>query len=165
MPALRFWLLTALPILLLVVGAPARAGAPASTGASAAKTPQAVGSPGATDQRLALAERLSQSGALFYGAWWCPHCQHQKDLFGSKALAFLPYVECDRDEAGRNRCQKAAVRAYPTWVIGSGRREGVLSLAELQSWLDSLSSSGKGPGAAVSPATPGTGAAAPGGRP
>ena len=157
MPVLRSWLLTALPIVLLLIGAPARAGAPASVGASAGKPQQPASSPASSDQGMALAERLSQSGALFYGAWWCPHCQHQKDLFGRKAQSLVPYVECDRDDEGRRRCQRAAVRVYPTWVIGEERREGVLSLAELTGWLDSL----KGAGAAVNQATPASGAPMP----
>ena len=31
----------------------------------------------------ALAEHLTEEGALFYGASWCPHCQEQKLLFGA----------------------------------------------------------------------------------
>src|SRR5687767_6111588 len=40
-----------------------------------------------------LAERLDDSGAIFYGASWCPHCQEQKAMFGASADR-LPYVEC-----------------------------------------------------------------------
>jgi hypothetical protein len=45
----------------------------------------------------------------------------------------LPYVECDpKGVAPRpDLCQQANVRAYPTWVIGSERYQGVLSLAQL----------------------------------
>jgi hypothetical protein len=45
----------------------------------------------------------------------------------------LPYVECDpKGVAPRpDFCQQANVRAYPTWVIGSERYQGVLSLAQL----------------------------------
>ncbi len=32
----------------------------------------------------ALAEHLKDKGVLFYGASWCPHCQEQKRLFGSR---------------------------------------------------------------------------------
>ena len=41
----------------------------------------------------ALAEYLTEEGALFYGASWCPHCQEQKRLFGASASR-LPYIEC-----------------------------------------------------------------------
>ena len=36
---------------------------------------------------------LKDKGATFYGAFWCPHCQAQKELFG-RSEKLLPYVEC-----------------------------------------------------------------------
>ena len=82
----------------------------------------------------ALAEYLTEEGALFYGASWCPHCQEQKRLFGASASR-LPYIECS--PAGPNTpqapsCSRAGVRSYPTWVIGGRAIVGeVLSLAQL----------------------------------
>jgi hypothetical protein len=87
-----------------------------------------------TSEQKALGEWLRQRGVIFYGAWWCPACFQQKNLFGKEAGNRLPYVECDKEEAGRQKCQAAAVRAYPTWVMGSQRLEGVQSLEELKSW-------------------------------
>lgn len=83
----------------------------------------------------ALAEHLSNEGALFYGASWCPHCQEQKALFGASADR-LPYVECS--PAGPNgpqtvSCSRAGIRSYPTWIV-KGRAIAVgqvLSLAQL----------------------------------
>jgi hypothetical protein len=72
---------------------------------------------------------------LFYGAWWCGHCNHQKGLFGAEAASKLPYVECDKDDAGRRRCQTAKIRAFPTWDYKGERREGVLELEELRIWV------------------------------
>jgi hypothetical protein len=89
--------------------------------------------PSNADQQ-ALCNWLRQKGAVFYGAWWCPACFQQKNLFGQEAGNRLPYVECDRDAAGRSRCQEAAVRVFPTWVLNGDRREGVQSLEELKSW-------------------------------
>jgi hypothetical protein len=43
-------------------------------------------------------------------------------------------VECDKDDAGRQRCQDAQVRGYPTWELNGERRLGVLSLEELEIW-------------------------------
>jgi thiol-disulfide isomerase/thioredoxin len=40
-----------------------------------------------------FAQCLTDSGAKFYGAFWCPHCQAQKSMFGG-AKTLLPYVEC-----------------------------------------------------------------------
>jgi uncharacterized membrane protein len=85
-----------------------------------------------TPYQQALAQHLAKSGATFYGAFWCPHCQEQKALFGGAASG-LPYVECDPKGAGAQpeRCERAGVRVFPTWVIGSERREGVQSLDDL----------------------------------
>jgi hypothetical protein len=42
-------------------------------------------------------------------------------------------VECDPKGAGARPelCRQAGVKAYPTWVLGGERREGVLSLDQL----------------------------------
>jgi hypothetical protein len=85
----------------------------------------------------ALSLELKAKGALFYGAWWCPACHQQKVLFGEAATATLPYVECDKTEAGRQRCNAAEIKAYPTWDIkDKPRLVGVQSLEELKTWLD-----------------------------
>lgn len=84
--------------------------------------------------QIGLGEHLRAKGYLFYGAWWCPACFRQKSLFGQQAGNRLPYVECDRSDSGRQRCDAAGIRAYPTWVRGGERREGVLSLEELGRW-------------------------------
>ncbi len=80
----------------------------------------------------ALARHLRDSGAIMYGAYWCPHCQEQKALFGDAAHD-LPYVECDPNGVNPrpDLCEKAGVKAFPTWVIGGQRREGVQSLSAL----------------------------------
>lgn len=85
-----------------------------------------------TPYQQALAQHLAKSGATFYGAFWCPHCQEQKALFGG-AAGSLPYVECDPKGANAQpeRCERAGVRVFPTWVIGAERREGVQSLEDL----------------------------------
>lgn len=82
----------------------------------------------------ALAEHLEDSGALFYGASWCPHCQQQKALFGA-SVDRLPYIECS--PGGRNgpqsaSCNAAGIQSYPTWVINGRTYVGeVLTLAQL----------------------------------
>ena len=87
-----------------------------------------------SSRQKALARHLKQKGAVVYGAWWCPHCNHQKELFGLEALELLPYVECDKDAAGRKQCEQAQVKGYPTWDLNGERRLGVLSLEELEIW-------------------------------
>jgi hypothetical protein len=76
---------------------------------------------------------LKSSGATFYGAFWCPHCQNQKAMFGRSAK-LLPYVECSTPD-GNGRlpiCDEAGVEGYPTWEFADGSREGgVLTVEHL----------------------------------
>lgn len=92
----------------------------------------ATAAPSATPYQDALARHLAKSGAMFYGAYWCPHCEEQKELFGG-AAGLLPYVECDPkgERSQTERCRAAGVKVFPTWVLGVERREGVQPLAEL----------------------------------
>jgi hypothetical protein len=118
---------------LLAGTTPALARSVAASGATGGGNLGEAVSPSTAEQK-ALAEHLRQRGAVFYGAWWCPHCFHQKNLFGIEAGARLPYVECARDEPGRLRCEAARIRAYPTWDLGGERREGLLTIEELKVW-------------------------------
>lgn len=81
----------------------------------------------------ALAVHLRESGARFYGAYWCPTCQRQKDLFEASAER-LPYVECTPD--GRNglrnlECVTKDINEYPTWIIDGRRYTGLMPVANL----------------------------------
>lgn len=65
-----------------------------------------------------FAQCLKDSGATFYGAFWCPHCQATKRMFGS-AAKYLPYVECSTPD-GQSQlqvCKDAGVESYPTWTF------------------------------------------------
>jgi hypothetical protein len=65
-----------------------------------------------------FAQCLKDSGAKFFGAFWCPHCQAQKALFGS-AKRNLPYIECSTPD-GKGQlavCKDNGVTSYPTWVF------------------------------------------------
>jgi uncharacterized membrane protein len=81
-----------------------------------------------------LAMRLAESGAVFYGASWCPHCQQQKAMFGA-SVERLPYVECSpggRGAPAAPSCVGARVNVYPTWVFANGDRVSeVLSTEDL----------------------------------
>jgi len=69
-------------------------------------------SPGKLDQ---FAQCLKDKGATFYGAFWCPHCQNQKQLFGNSAK-LLPYVECSTPSRQQLAiCDEAQIKSYPTW--------------------------------------------------
>ncbi|MFN7821096.1 MAG: hypothetical protein ACK5Q7_16095 [Cyanobacteriota bacterium] len=103
--------------------------APPSTTASFGEAME----PSTADQ-LALVEHLRRVGVVFYGAWWCPACFKQKNLFGQQAGNQLPYMECDKTDEQRQLCQQASIGAYPTWVMGKERLEGVQTLERLSQW-------------------------------
>lgn len=78
-----------------------------------------------------FASCLKERGAVFYGTYWCPHCQEQKKIFGSSAQ-FLPYVECASGNGQTKECQEKEIKGYPTWIFADGsRQEGQMSLEEL----------------------------------
>lgn len=80
-----------------------------------------------------FAQCIKASGATFYGAFWCPHCQNQKAMFGD-AVKFLPYVECSTPDGAAQLqiCKDASVTSYPTWVFKDGSRlTGEVPLATL----------------------------------
>lgn len=80
-----------------------------------------------------LAKHLKKVGAKMYGAYWCPHCKHQIELFGTTAFQNIDYVECDpRGEKARPQlCSRAKIQGYPTWEIKGKKYMGVQSLEEL----------------------------------
>jgi len=68
-----------------------------------------------------FAQCISNSGAKFYGTFWCPHCQNQKKEFGS-SKQYLPYIECSSPN-GQDQlpvCKEAGIESYPTWVFADG---------------------------------------------
>ncbi|HWO07081.1 MAG TPA: hypothetical protein VNM40_00685 [Candidatus Paceibacterota bacterium] len=70
-----------------------------------------------------LAQCLKDKGAVFYGAFWCPHCQTQKQMFGRSA-DLLPYVECSNPDGQSQTqvCIDKGVQQYPTWEFADGSR-------------------------------------------
>lgn len=72
-----------------------------------------------------FAQCLSDNGAKFYGAFWCPHCQNQKALFG-KSAKLLPYIECSTTNTKRQLqiCIDKDITGYPTWEFADGKRLG-----------------------------------------
>lgn len=83
---------------------------------------------------ISLAQHLTAIGAKEYGAWWCPHCYEQKQLFGKEAFGYVNYVECASDDDPQKQteaCATAGVRSYPSWDINGELLPGVRSLNEL----------------------------------
>lgn len=71
-----------------------------------------------------FAKCIKDSGAKFYGTFWCPHCQNQKADFG-RSIQYVPYIECSTPD-GRGQlpvCAEADIDSYPTWEFGDGSRE------------------------------------------
>lgn len=80
-----------------------------------------------------FAQCIADSGATFYGAFWCPHCNEQKSLFG-RAHKALPYVECSTpDGNGQTEvCIEEGIESYPTWKFADGSvQSGVIQLEGL----------------------------------
>lgn len=80
-----------------------------------------------------FAKCIAEKQVTFYGAFWCPHCQEQKAMFG-KSVKYLAYNECSAPD-GQSQlkvCDDAKVERYPTWVFADQSRvDRVMSLDEL----------------------------------
>jgi len=70
-----------------------------------------------------FAKCLKEKKATFYGAFWCPHCQKQKQMFGNSEK-FLPYVECSTSDSKDQLplCKNKKIQGYPTWEFADGSR-------------------------------------------
>ena len=82
---------------------------------------------------ITLVQHLKQTGAKMYGAFTCPHCQNQKQLFGKEAASQLNYIECHPEgkNARPDLCQAANIQGFPTWEINGKFYQGEKSLQEL----------------------------------
>ncbi|BAU14293.1 hypothetical protein LEP3755_48400 [Leptolyngbya sp. NIES-3755] len=94
------------------------------------------------EAELQLARHLKQTGGTMYGAYWCPHCCEQKELFGKEAVAEFPYVECAEGgkDAQIETCQRVLGEAekqlgqkagFPTWQINGRFFSGRQNLDQL----------------------------------
>jgi hypothetical protein len=87
-----------------------------------------------TSRLDAFAKCTAQRGAKMYGAYWCPHCQEQKEVFGS-AFQYVNYVECGvkgNTKAQTQACIDAGIKHYPTWQFANASRvEGKQDLTSL----------------------------------
>jgi uncharacterized membrane protein len=84
---------------------------------------------------IALAKHLKQMGVKKYGAYWCPHCYEQKQLFGKEAWKEIEYIECASDGKGKNPqpdlCREKGIQSFPTWEIKGKLDPGVKVLSKL----------------------------------
>ena len=84
------------------------------------------------EKKDALSKCLTEKGAKMYGAYWCQHCQNQKNDFGN-AFQYIDYVECDANGPNGNptACELAGIQGYPTWIIGGAKYSGEQDLSTL----------------------------------
>jgi len=97
--------------------------------------------PSTPNPHLDLAQCINDSGALFYGTFWCPYCVDQKRSFGL-AESELPYVECSTpDRSGQTQiCIDEKIETYPTWRFSDGTElTGVQTLQTLAEKTDCAS--------------------------
>lgn len=86
------------------------------------------------DKYVNFAKCLTQSGVKMYGAFWCPHCQTQKEMFGPLGFKEINYIECGEgvENSKHELCQKKGIAGLPTWEFADGSRaEGEVTLAQL----------------------------------
>jgi hypothetical protein len=83
--------------------------------------------------QIALATHLQTIKARLFGAYWCPHCHAQQELFGQPAFTAITYIECDPrgKDAQPDLCKAANIKAYPTWEIRGKYYSGRLSLEKI----------------------------------
>ncbi|ESA35357.1 vitamin k epoxide reductase [Leptolyngbya sp. Heron Island J] len=85
---------------------------------------------------VALAKHLQEVDAKMYGAYWCPHCFDQKQLFGQEAKKYMPYIECADDGANSQASLCRAVpevTGFPTWEVNGQFLAGTQTLETLAS--------------------------------
>lgn len=85
---------------------------------------------------ISLAKHLHSAGAKLYGAFWCTHCQEQKEMFGREAAKILDYIECFPEGYKKGTtmikaCTDIKLEGFPTWVINGEVHSGELEFSEL----------------------------------
>lgn len=81
-----------------------------------------------------FAKCLTEKGAKMYGAFWCGHCQNQKEAFGA-SFQYVNYIECTENGVRGSfseTCKNAGIKGYPTWKFSDGGvKEGEVPMIEL----------------------------------
>ena len=91
---------------------------------------------------LAIGKRLKEKNAKMYGAYWCSHCNNQKQELGIevKEQQMFTYVECDKEGLNSEypycKANKKNIPGYPTWEIQGEYFPGEQTLQELEKLLD-----------------------------
>ncbi|MBI4447851.1 hypothetical protein HY643_02630 [Candidatus Woesearchaeota archaeon] len=80
-----------------------------------------------------FAKCLTENGVKMYGAYWCPVCKQQEEMFG-KSWQYVNYTECSLpNRAGQTTiCSSLGITGYPTWEFKEGTMiPGKLSFKQL----------------------------------
>ena len=77
-------------------------------------------------EKLALC--LKEENSTMFGAYWCPHCQNQKKMFGS-SFQYINYIECTEN---KELCSTKGISGYPTWEISGNLYSGEKTFEELE---------------------------------
>lgn len=90
-----------------------------------------------TPQALRVGKKLKAIDAKMYGAYWCTHCFHQKQMLGKEAMSKVKYIECsNRGENNQvDMCKAANIPGFPTWDIDGKLYPGEQTLEELEEIL------------------------------
>jgi hypothetical protein len=87
-----------------------------------------------------VGQRLKALNAKMYGAFWCSHCNNQKQELGVEVAKQFDYIECDKDGANTQYklCRSTKITGYPTWEIKGELYPGEKDLGELENLLSSI---------------------------
>ena len=79
-----------------------------------------------TDRAIKLARKIKSLDGQMYGAYWCSHCNNQKQNLGREAVKIIGYIECDKDglNSQNDLCIDKKVPGYPTWIIDGQKFAG-----------------------------------------
>ncbi len=82
-----------------------------------------------------FAQCITDKGGKMYGAYWCPHCTAQKNLFGS-AFRKINYVECS-SPGSKTFDLCSDIETVPVWETSTGlRQNGEMTFQQLSEKFD-----------------------------
>lgn len=89
---------------------------------------------------MLIGDRLKVLNAKMYGAFWCSHCNNQKQELGIEASKLFTYVECAKDGINSQylMCKEEKIPGFPTWQINGELYPGEKSLSELETLLTAV---------------------------
>ncbi|MDD3774007.1 MAG: thioredoxin family protein [Patescibacteria group bacterium] len=83
--------------------------------------------------KIGLAKKLTQVGAILFYGESCPYCHEQIEAFGSGA-EFLEKIDCYVAENSQI-CTEKNIEGVPSWVYKDDKKSGKQSLDDLAAWV------------------------------